>query len=157
ALLLPAVQKVREAANRMTCSNNLKQIGLAFHAHHETLGIFPTGGSHWQAKRTFAGAGNPQTGRWQDWGWPYQILPYVEQESLWRDVSDGLVRTTPVKLYFCPSRRAAMVIGDRAMIDYAGCSGTASFFFQAGGRRLIRSGNDLNGVIVRNRGPASLS
>ena len=156
-LLLPAVQKVREAASRLTCRNNLKQIGLAFHMHHETVGIFPMGGSHWQAGRTWAGVGNPQTGKWQDWGWPYQILPYIEQDSLARDPSDGLVRSTPVKLYVCPSRRGPMVISSRAMIDYAGCSGTASFFFQAGSRRFIRSGNDLNGVVVRNRGPASLS
>jgi prepilin-type N-terminal cleavage/methylation domain-containing protein/prepilin-type processing-associated H-X9-DG protein len=157
ALLLPAVQKVREAASRMTCRNNLKQMGIAFHMHHETVGVFPTGGSHWLAKRTLGGAGDPLTGLSQDWGWPYQILPYIEQENLWRNANDGLVRTSPVNLYFCPSRRAPMVINGRAMIDYAGNSGTASFFVQAGGRRLIRSGSDLNGVVVRNRGPASLS
>jgi prepilin-type N-terminal cleavage/methylation domain-containing protein len=139
ALLLPAVQKVREAAARLQCANNLKQIGLGFHSHHEALGAFPTGGTHvriqWQ--RAWSAPGVPATLNQQSWSWAYQILPYVEQDNLWRTPDDLQVMMTPVKLFFCPSRRSPMVIPisapgnqtvagprcDRAQLDYAGNGG----------------------------------
>jgi prepilin-type N-terminal cleavage/methylation domain-containing protein/prepilin-type processing-associated H-X9-DG protein len=72
-LLLPAVQKVREAANRMKCSNNLKQISLALHGFHDNQGVFPASG--WR----IAGPGNPKG---KGVGWRALLLPYLEQGNL---------------------------------------------------------------------------
>src|SRR5262245_43216926 len=79
-LLLPAVQKVREAANRMTCQNNLKQIALALHSYHATYQKFPT---------TFYGgyANTPPSGGYKStsmcWGFLAKLLPYVEADNLY--------------------------------------------------------------------------
>jgi prepilin-type N-terminal cleavage/methylation domain-containing protein/prepilin-type processing-associated H-X9-DG protein len=97
-MLLPAVQKAREAAARLSCTNNLKQIGLAMHMHHNDHDKFPP-------SRLTGGRAT----------WPVLILPYLEQDNLYRQWSLGysyyqqnqIARTTPVKGFFCPSRRAA--------------------------------------------------
>ena len=70
-LLLPAVQKAREAANRIKCANNLKQIGLALHLYHDVEKTFP------------AGSNNQFSRNWH-WSWLAKILPYIEQENLYR-------------------------------------------------------------------------
>jgi prepilin-type N-terminal cleavage/methylation domain-containing protein len=105
-LLLPAVQKVREAANRMACSNNLKQIGLAMHQHHNTYGVFPPG---WvQAPFTVPQGQIIQGGHGT---FPF-LLPYLEQEALariyhWDRRSQGPdnqpVATTQLEILQCPS------------------------------------------------------
>jgi prepilin-type N-terminal cleavage/methylation domain-containing protein/prepilin-type processing-associated H-X9-DG protein len=102
-LLLPAVQKVRDAANRTSCLNNMKQLGLALHGFQESNGVFPASG--W----TMAGPGNPQ-GKYV--GWRPLTLPYIEQESLqklydfnvnWWEGTNPTAAAVPVKTYQCPS------------------------------------------------------
>jgi prepilin-type N-terminal cleavage/methylation domain-containing protein/prepilin-type processing-associated H-X9-DG protein len=115
AMLLPAVQKVREAANRMHCQNNLKQIGLAFHSHHSAHRYFPTGG--WDEGFPTYVNGQPAVGALQKGGWAFQILPFLEQENVWRGggatTDEGrilLAVATPIPLYFCPSRRPPQTV-----------------------------------------------
>jgi prepilin-type N-terminal cleavage/methylation domain-containing protein len=125
-LLLPAVQKVREAASRTSCENNLHQIGLALHNYHDTLGCFPSGylSGVTVAPTTPPAGTNP--GRLHDrptprpfgtntapgWGWAALLLPYVEQEPLARQIHWDLPidsplntsqRLTPLRIYTCPS------------------------------------------------------
>jgi prepilin-type N-terminal cleavage/methylation domain-containing protein len=110
-LLLPAVQKVREAAARTQCTNNLKQMGLAFHNHHDTMGCFPSGGWAGIYPPTYVN-GSPAVGTSQQAGWAFQLLPYLEANTTWK--AGALVAVaTPNKLYFCPSRRGPQTRNSR--------------------------------------------
>jgi prepilin-type N-terminal cleavage/methylation domain-containing protein len=115
-LLLPAVQKVREAAARLQCQNNLKQMGLAFHNHHDQFQYFPTGGWDWSTPPTYVN-GAPAVGANQQAGWGFQILPFIEQNAVWKggaattDSDRVLVAiATPVKIFFCPTRRPPQTV-----------------------------------------------
>src|SRR5688572_12263399 len=97
-LLLPAVQKAREAASRIQCANNLKQLGLAVLNYHDTYGRLP-----------------PSRNQVGNTTWAVLILPQLEQDNLYRHWDLGktyydqtaVARQTAVKTYFCPSRRTA--------------------------------------------------
>jgi type II secretory pathway pseudopilin PulG len=108
-LLLPAVQKVRETSARMQSSNNLKQMGLAFHNHHETLHHYPAG----YLAETRSTAANPATlDAPPGWGWGTQLLPYLEQGNLfdqlrldlpaWNAANASAVKTG-VKVFLNPA------------------------------------------------------
>ena len=141
-LLLPAVQKVREAANKIKCGNNLKQVGLAFQVHHDQLGAFPSGGLNWNLNRTTTNnaadsalvvqSGTPTDYQTQAWGWAYQLLPYMELSNLWGNRDGSVVTGTSLSLMLCPSIRGptkfnytgSIPNGMRAQMDYVGNGGT---------------------------------
>src|SRR6266566_2900111 len=99
-LLLPAVQKVREAAARMKCKNNLKQIGLAFHNYHAAQGSFPPGFSS-QAASTDGPSLGP------GWGWGAYLLPYLEQDNLYRQINFAKDITDPAN---APTRLTSLAV-----------------------------------------------
>jgi prepilin-type N-terminal cleavage/methylation domain-containing protein len=131
-LLLPAVQKAREAASRAQCANNLKQIGIAWQSYHQQQGYFPTAGAGdlmaptYYTPNTAGGstgvivgqggstaASYPMPGWQQAAGWGFQILPFLGADNIWlggaasNTVSQKVQAAIapPLKTYFCPSRR----------------------------------------------------
>jgi prepilin-type N-terminal cleavage/methylation domain-containing protein/prepilin-type processing-associated H-X9-DG protein len=156
ALLVPAVQKVREAAARAQCINNLKQIGLALHNHHDSYKAFPSGGTVYleedgpTATPSALGSTIPANYTSQAWGWAFQILPFLEQGNPWAiGVSNGLLtKATIVPVYTCPSRRGDMVDNGWFHGDYAANGG--SNVTAAGKQGPGQSDPTPNGVIVLN-------
>ena len=115
-LLLPAVQKVREAASRIQCANNLKQLGLGLHNHESSLGVYP---SAYQTTDTRLNGtsygvayGDDNRNGLPGWGWGTQLLPYLEQDNLYRQFNltepcwapmNAAAARAKVKLFLCPS------------------------------------------------------
>jgi prepilin-type N-terminal cleavage/methylation domain-containing protein/prepilin-type processing-associated H-X9-DG protein len=141
-LLIPAVQKIREAANRMSCQNNLKQLGLALHNYHGVEDCFPPGMLSAELNVSEA-----------DYTGFTLLLPHLEQDNLrrlynlaerWHDRSNFQAVGTEIKLFFCPSNRTrgsidlaphaaewSVVLPPRAAsCDYAFCRGANGTLFR---------------------------
>jgi prepilin-type N-terminal cleavage/methylation domain-containing protein len=134
ALLLPAVQAAREAARRMSCSNNIKQLALGMHNYHDTYKTFPYG-------HQYIGIhdGNPNNARGGNaFGWGYSVLPYIEQQPLFDQFdsrwpitnsanSNNLaLAATPLDIFSCPSDNKPKTRNDgqvrpSATSSYQGC------------------------------------
>ncbi len=127
-LLLPAIQASREAARRTQCANNLRQLTLAFEQHHGAHGYYPSSGWGWQ----WVGHPDRGFGKNQPGGWAYNLLPFIEQQSL-RELGAAMeegsrqqqlailkINATPLALFNCPSRRPLqtfpMVVTDFATV-----------------------------------------
>jgi hypothetical protein len=137
ALLVPAVQKVREAAARLQCTNNLKQIGIALHGYHDTMKALPPGYCD------IAPWPNDDAG--PGWGWASYILPNLEQTALQRQINYSLnvgsgtapipaVRATILPIFVCPSdpRTGTFTVTD----------GGANSWVMAAGSYVACNGND---------------
>jgi prepilin-type N-terminal cleavage/methylation domain-containing protein/prepilin-type processing-associated H-X9-DG protein len=150
-LLLPAVQKVREAAARMSCTNNLKQLGLAAHNYHSSLNKFPPG-TNLATGYTAFGANNsvlwtapPAPSPGQYYSVLEALLPYMEQDNLYKQLNlfsnqyanalgDGSPASAIVKTFICPS--------DPAPNKVTYTTGSNTYYFGAtsyGGNAGIRS------------------
>jgi prepilin-type N-terminal cleavage/methylation domain-containing protein/prepilin-type processing-associated H-X9-DG protein len=139
-LLLPAVQKIREAANRMKCTNNLKQIGLGLHNYHDTQGTLPSG--------------HVETNTQYYTGWAIELLPYIEQDNLYKQYNQTLTNQdpanqafckTPVKTYMCPTDLRAATGQPRLPETIApNGNGNSNTFYSSSSYRCMTGIGDAN-------------
>jgi prepilin-type N-terminal cleavage/methylation domain-containing protein/prepilin-type processing-associated H-X9-DG protein len=152
ALLLPAVQQAREAARRSQCKNNMKQMGLALHNYHESVGMFPPG-AQWPLRLN----------------WRVSILPYLEQENLYGKLDiDGGQWTSPysgnnvilqgltVDVYACPSSSLGTNSNDGPTKNNSGLGQTHHYVGIMGstpdpaGRTNLQSASNYGGIYTSN-------
>jgi prepilin-type processing-associated H-X9-DG protein len=154
ALLLPAVQRIRTSAARLSCANNLKQLALACQSYHDGYGLFPPG------YITSPGLTDPAQST-PGWGWPAYLLPYVEQETIYRnldfslpiqDPRNALGIQTTVPVYICPAD-----VGIPPTIPISDATGTvlcqaapSSYAATVGDDSSDAAGLTGNGVFFRN-------
>jgi prepilin-type N-terminal cleavage/methylation domain-containing protein/prepilin-type processing-associated H-X9-DG protein len=151
-LLVPAVQKIRESAAKSQCFNNLKQIGLGLQNYHDTRQYFPPG---YQASASYVdGATDTAPG----WGWAAFLLPYIEQERLYRQLDFAKpVQNSPgiqtlIKIYLCPSDlypSAPFAVTDPFGTSIA-LAAPCSYAACVGGDETETTGPDGLGIFYRN-------
>ena len=177
ALLLPAVQFVRETSRKSSCANQLRQIGFAFQQHDTQWQSFPSAGaadvyiaSAIDLPRSMNGE-NPRGAKDQAWGWAYQILPYIEHGSTYKtsaasagsvQAADQLVAEAVIRTYFCASRRPPIALpgtgcgipdGTRGAIDYAGNGGFGQYNRSTRALTVLQypdpeAGRNANGTVI---------
>jgi prepilin-type N-terminal cleavage/methylation domain-containing protein/prepilin-type processing-associated H-X9-DG protein len=170
ALLLPAVQKAREAAARTSCMNNLKQIGLAMHLYQDARGSLPAGyiyqsnfdpGTGPIKKLDYPPPKPKQDPQSPGWGWAALVLPFIEQEPLARTInytfpveSPSMLeqRSTPLSLYACPSDPLTGVFAVQTLDNtFLANAATNSYAACFGAYGLLNLTPDFgNGVFFRN-------
>ncbi len=177
ALLLPAVQAAREAARRMQCTNNLRQIGLSLHNYHDTHRSFPPGcivgsataaldlNNPWGAAQ--ASSTTPQNNR-HGTSWMLLVLPFMEQATLHRQwkfdtnvTGNAAIAQLNVAGFYCPSRRSEVTDQQRLINpnwtgggnDYGGCAGSGRTFVASGTKPFdVTTTNEPNWQNGRRRG-----
>lgn len=147
ALLLPAVQGVREAARRVACLNHLRHVGCALHGHLLTRRAFPVGCTEWRAAGT--------TGPERCLAWSSRILPWLELVDVadriafdkpFDHAANAAAAATPLAIYRCPSAdRVDARVGGLGRSDYGGVTG----------ERIISPNNPEKGVLIHDRGQSA--
>jgi prepilin-type N-terminal cleavage/methylation domain-containing protein/prepilin-type processing-associated H-X9-DG protein len=148
ALLLPAVQAAREAARRAQCVNQMKQMGVAAHNHHDVYQVFPSGGNiDWPSIEQYLTNGKPNDAAQQGVGWAFQLTPFLEQPAVYAmTVTVGVLDNQVLPIFTCPSRRAAKQHpsqANRFLMDY--CSVTPGKITSNGKGGYTHNWDDSNG------------